>query len=78
MWIIVVVGIFFFVTGVNVGVAFKSYWHKRFTEYNGTIVVNTDVRTEKIVYSLVLDDYPETLQFKKMVLFKVEKESDRD
>ena len=52
----------------------------RFKEYSGTIVVDTDELREKTVYSLILDDYPEKLEFKKEVVFKVdtsEQSSDR-
>lgn len=40
--------------------------------YSGTIVVNRDKLTEKTVYSLELDEFPETLAFKKVVIFRVE------
>ena len=38
----------------------------------GTIVIDRDILTERTVYSLVLDDYPEKLEFKKMVVFNVD------
>jgi len=37
--------------------------------YDGNIVVSKD--EEKIIYSLELDEDPETLQFKKKVIFKI-------
>ena len=40
--------------------------------YSGTMLVSKEDLTEKTVYTLVLDDYPEVLQFKKSVVFKVE------
>jgi hypothetical protein len=46
-------------------------------KYSGTIFVKLDDASEKIVYTLELDDYPETLRFQKMVVFKVEN-SNRD
>ncbi len=50
----------------------KAWLNGRFRDYSGTIVVGTDELREKTVYSLVLDDYPEKLEFKKEVVFKVD------
>jgi hypothetical protein len=46
-------------------------------ESSGTIVVNRDNLREKTVYSLELDDYPEKLEFKKVVIFKVDTSEDK-
>lgn len=62
------------------GFLIKTWMNGRFREYGGTIVVATDDIREKTVYSLVLDDYPEKLEFKKEIVFKVDtsaKSSDR-
>jgi hypothetical protein len=58
----------------------KAWMNGRFREYGGTIVVGTDDVREVTVYSLILDDYPEKLEFQKEVVFKVDtsaKSSDR-
>jgi hypothetical protein len=54
------------------GFAFHAWMIHRFREYGGTIVVGTDEIREKTVYSLILDDYPEKLEFKKEIVFKVD------
>lgn len=48
--------------------------------YSGTIFITHDELQEKTLYSLELADYPETLEFKKEVVFKVDSSdsSDRD
>jgi hypothetical protein len=48
--------------------------------YSGTIYITHDELQEKTLYSLELADYPETLEFKKEVVFKVDASdsSDRD
>ena len=48
----------------------KSWIDSRFRDYSGTIVV--DRIRDKTVYSLVLDEYPEKLEFKKVVILKVD------
>jgi hypothetical protein len=53
------------------GFAHSWYVHK-FRDYSGTIVVEYDELQEKTVYSLVLDEYPDKLEFKKVVVFKVD------
>lgn len=58
------------ITGLFIGKKMKL---RQLVESSGTIVVTQDNLTDKIVYSLVLDDYPETLQFKKMVVFKIDR-----
>ena len=55
--------------GLFVGFGLRSYLN-RFTHYSGVIQVT---RSEgKTLYSLVLNEYPEKLEFRKQVLFKVE------
>jgi hypothetical protein len=74
------IGIVLFWMGVLAGYLFKSWMNSKFKDYSGTIIVDTDELAEKTVYSLVLDDYPETLVFKKEVVFKIDtsvKSSDR-
>ena len=61
-----------FASGILIGFAFKWRLVRRSYRYSGTIVVDRDRVSEKIVYSLVLDDYPEKLAFEKMVIFKVD------
>jgi len=77
---ILVYAVIFWV-GVLVGFMIKSWLTGKFRDYSGTIIVDTDKLTEKTVYSLVLDDYPEKLEFKKEVVFRVdssEQSSDRE
>lgn len=66
IWVVV------FWSGVIVGYFLKTWMIARFMDYSGTIVVNRDEVREKTVYSLVLDEYPEKLEFKKVVIFKVD------
>lgn len=69
-------GILFFVlvfwAGALVGFLAKAWMNAKFRDYSGTIYVNRDEVREKTVYSLVLDEYPEELVFKKVVVFKVD------
>jgi len=60
--------------GIILGFLIKSWLLAKFRASSGTIVVKRDGLTEKTVYSLVLDDYPEKLEFKKLVIFKVDVE----
>lgn len=62
------IGILIFSFGVGIGflISWQSYRSK---ESSGTIFVHKN--EEKIVYSLELDDNPENLEFKKVVVFKV-------
>lgn len=79
MQILIYIGIFWL--GVTVGVFLAAFLFHRFRTYSGTIIVDTDDFTEKTVYSLVLDDYPEKLEFQKEVVFKVDsshRNSDRE
>lgn len=54
------------------GCFFWGWYMGKFRDYSGTIVVEHDELTEKTVYSLVLDEYPEKLEFKKVVVFRVD------
>jgi len=77
----ILVYVLIFWAGVLVGFLIKAWLNGKFKDYSGTIIVDTDKLTEKTVYSLVLDDYPEKLEFKKEVVFKVdssEQSSDRE
>ena len=47
-----------------------SYFLIRFKEYAGTIVVNRS-ENGKMIYSLILEDNPESLEFKEEVAFKI-------
>lgn len=62
----IVFGILAFCAGIFVGFAFTYRLNKK---YSGKIVV--DKKEGKTVYTLVLDDYPEKLEFAKNVMFKV-------
>lgn len=52
------------------------WWVASRTDYGGTIYITHN--EEKTLYSLELSDYPESIEFKKQIVFKVdasEKES---
>lgn len=66
--ILIYVGIFW--VGALVGFLLKAWMDYRFTNYTGTILVTHD--KEKTVYSLILDEYPDSIEFKKEVVFKVD------
>jgi hypothetical protein len=69
-----------FSSGGFLGFLAKAWRMRKYTDTSGTMYVSKDDRTEKTVYSLELDEYPEKLQFKKVVVFKVnnsEENSDR-
>ena len=69
----IILGILLFWAGFLFGFVVRSWLFARLRESSaGTIVVSRNSLTEKTVYSLVLDDYPEKLEFKKLVIFKVE------
>ena len=68
----ILIYIVIFYAGVFFGFLLKSFIASRWRDYSGTIYVNRDEVREKTVYSLVLDEYPEELIFKKVVIFKVD------
>lgn len=57
------------IIGALLGFLIRS-WMVRRQRSSGTIYVTH--KEEKILYSLELDDYPESIQFKKTVVFKVD------
>jgi hypothetical protein len=66
-----------FLLGVLIGYFLKT-WRARRGSVGTIHVIREDTRT---LYSLELEDYPESLAFRKAVLFKVDTssdESDRD
>lgn len=54
--------------GILIGFLFRAWLVHR--HYDGKIVVTQELY--KTVYSLELDDYPDTIQFKKEVILKVD------
>jgi hypothetical protein len=66
IWIIV------FWAGATLGFLLKGWIDYAFRYYSGTLVVNKDELSHKVVYTLVLDDYPERLEFKRVVILKVD------
>jgi hypothetical protein len=58
-----------FYVGIAIGFFIRAWLVKR-SSYAGTIYVNK--HEKRTLYSLVLDDYPETLEFRKEVVFKVD------
>jgi hypothetical protein len=76
MWTEILLFIIVLTVGFVIGYITKTWLFARYRGYSGTIVIDRNDVTEKTVYSLVLDDYPEKLEFKKMVIFKV-KQLDR-
>lgn len=76
---VILVSVAGFYLGFLVGYLCKAWLTNRFKDYSGTIYVSHDDLSEKVVYSLVLEDYPEKLEFKKVVVFKVDtSEEDHD
>lgn len=71
MWT-VIIWIIVFWSGITIGFILKGWIDYKFQDYSGTIIVDRDDLREKTVYSLVLDEYPEKLEFKKVVIFKVD------
>jgi hypothetical protein len=59
-----------FYLGLFLGFFLRAWLASRFKHYTGTMLVTHD--EEKTVYTLVLDEYPEKLEFKKEVVFKVD------
>jgi hypothetical protein len=68
----IILYVFIFSSGVLVGYLGRVWITHKFTDYSGTIIVDTDDLRETTVYSLVLEDYPEKLEFKKEVVFRVD------
>jgi hypothetical protein len=58
--------------GIMIGFLLHAWLSNRFRDYSGIIHVEKDQLTEKTVYSLELADYPEKLEFQKVVVFKVD------
>lgn len=76
----ILIYVFILWTGFIIGFLVKGWLGTKFRHYSGSIIVTTNELEEKTLYSLELDDYPETLKFKKEVIFKVdtsEESSDR-
>lgn len=61
-----------FLLGICVGFLLRWWLVRRTEDYSGTIFVHRDTVSEKVVYSLELNDFPEKLEFKKIVVFKVD------
>jgi hypothetical protein len=66
----ILVYVLIFWAGALVGIVLRGWMTHRFKSYTGTILVTHD--EEKIVYRLILDEYPDAIQFKKEVVFKVD------
>lgn len=56
----------------SLGIIFSSIYYKKVKSYVGTIVVNYDEESEKLIYSLELDGEAENLQYEDEVTFRVE------
>lgn len=56
--------------GIVIGFFIKQWLNSK--NYSGTIFVKREKDSEKLIYSLELDDGPEKLEFKKIVIFKVD------
>jgi hypothetical protein len=70
MTILLYIGIFW--TGVLAGVFIDRWLVYRLRDYSGIMVVSKDEDRDKTVYSLILDEYPEKLEFKKEIVFRVD------
>lgn len=71
---LIIGGIFIFWVGMIAGFLLLRWKLYRERDYSGVIHVSHDELTEKTVYSLELDEYPEKLEFKKVVVFKVDRD----
>jgi hypothetical protein len=70
---LILYGIFIFWAGLIVGFLLLRWkFYRDFKRTSGTIHVTEDEIRHKTVYTLELDDYPETLRLKKVVIFKVD------
>ena len=69
---LILYGLLIFWLGTTVGFILGLWWLGRKRDYVGTIHVTEDEIRRKTVYTLELDDYPETLRLKKVALFKVD------
>jgi len=65
----ILIYVLIFLWGLFVGFLLKR-WLVRRASYSGTIFVTHE--NEKTLYSLELAEYPEKLEFKKQVVFKVD------
>ncbi len=74
---LILYGIIIFWFGLIAGFLLLRWHIYRHHDYSGTIYITHDELQEKTLYSLELADYPETLEFKKEVVFKVDS-SDRE
>ena len=75
---IILIWAFIFLLGFSVGYTVKR-WLTRRVSTSGIIYVTHG--EEKTLYSLELNDYPDAIDFKKVVVFKVEhadKDSNRE
>ena len=64
----IIVGVFIFASGFVVGYLLER-WLGRRSKSSGVIYVSH--KEEKTLYSLELSDYPESIEFKKQVVFQV-------
>ena len=67
-------GIIIFWLGLVTGFLLLRWKLHRERDYSGVIHVSHDELSEKTVYSLELNEYPEKLEFKKVVVFKVDRD----
>jgi len=58
--------------GFVFGFLVRTFLSTRLTEYSGTIFVKKDEVQEKTIYSLELEEHPENLSSKKIVVFRVD------
>lgn len=72
MVILLVVGL---LVGIGIGLLIGKFLERR-SSFGAIVVTKTEGRT---LYSLELNDYPEKIEFRKKVVFRVEapEESDR-
>lgn len=60
---------FVFCFGMFIGFLLRT-WIAHREQYSGTIHITHS--EEKTMYSLELEEYPETIEFKKQIVFKVD------
>lgn len=78
MQYVLYVGLFW--GGFILGFLTWAWFRHKIIEYDtsGTIVIKKDELAEKTIYSLELEDHPENLEFKNIVIFKVLSSEEKD
>lgn len=63
--------IFVLLLGGVGGFLLQSWMTSKFLDISGVMEIKKDSETDRILYSLILNDDPENLEFKKLIIFEV-------